>query len=143
MTANTFKIKQFVIVTLITSIWINASEVFRYFVFVMPRVQNFFNYKEDVAVMDWGIFSIWGLWDTLVTAILVFIFWLYAKTFGFTIKSAVTAGVITWVAIFVVFWVATANMGLSEWKSLLVILPLCLLEMLVGAWIALKLYSRK
>ena len=124
MTVNNFKLKQFVIITLITSIWVNISEVFRYFVLVMPRVKSFFDNKTGVAEMDWEIFAIWGFWDTLLTAVLVFIFWLYAKSFGFTAKSALVSGTIVWSAVFVIFWVATANMGLSDWNILLITLPL-------------------
>lgn len=142
MKAN-FNLKQFVIITLITSVWINLSEVFRYFVLVMPRVKSFFDDKLGVAEMDLGIFSIWGLWDTLLTAVLVFFFWLFAKSFGNNRKSIFISGTIVWLAVFVVFWVATANMGLSEWRVLLITLPLSWIEMIVGAWIVSALYKRK
>ena len=142
MNANHFNLKQFTIITLITSIWINVSEVFRYFVLVRPRVKSFFEDKAGIAEMDWGIFAIWGFWDTLLTAVLVFIFWLYSKSYGFNIKSVMISGTIVWSAVFVIFWVATANMGLSDWRILLITLPLSWLEMVVGAWIALKLFSK-
>ena len=137
-----FNLKQFVIITLLVSIWINISEVFRYFVLVMPRVKSFFQYQSGIADMNMGIFSIWGLWDTLLTAVLVFVFWLFARSFGNTHTSVWGAGIFVWMAVFVIFWVATANMGLSEWSILLITLPLSLLEMLVGAWMASRLYKR-
>lgn len=142
MTATTFNLKQFLLITLITSIWINISEVFRYFVLVMPRTKVFFHNKEGIAEMDWGIFAIWGFWDTLLTAILVFIFWLYATSYGFNLKSVLISGSLVWSAVFVIFWVATANMGFSDWNILFITLPLSWLEMVVGAWIALKLYTK-
>lgn len=142
MTDKNFRLKQFAIITLITSIWINISEVFRYFALVMPRVKSFFDNKTGVAEMDLGIFAIWGFWDTLLTAVLVFVFWLFSKSYGFNTKSALISGTIVWSAVFVIFWVATANMGLSDWNILLITLPLSLLEMVVGALIALKLYSK-
>lgn len=137
-----FNLKQFVIITLITSIWINASEVFRYFIFVMQRVKVFFDGKSGVAEMDFIIFSIWGLWDTLLTAVLVFIFWLYSNTFGNNNRSIIMSSTIVWLSIFVVFWVATANMGLCKWNLLLITLPLSWFEMVIGTWVASKLYSR-
>lgn len=137
-----FNLKQFVIITLITSIWINASEVFRYFIFVMQRVKVFFDGKSGVAEMDFIIFSIWGLWDTLLTAAIVFIFWLYSNTFGNNNRSIIMSSTIVWLSIFVVFWVATANMGLCKWNLLLITLPLSWIEMVIGTWIASKLYSR-
>ena len=141
MINQNFVFKQFAIITLIVSIWINISEVFRYFVLVMPRVKSFFGNQSGIAEMDLGIFSIWGLWDMLLTAVLVFFFWLYSKSFGNTNTSVLISGLLVWLSIFVIFWVATANMGLSDWKILLITLPLSLLEMIVGAWIASKLYA--
>lgn len=136
-----FNIKSFITITLITSIWINISEVFRYFVFVMPSVQSFFDYKSGIAEMDIQIFAIWGFWDTLLTAVLVFMYWLYANSFGSSIKSAILSGTLVWAAVFVIFWIATANMGLSDWNILWITLPLSWLEMVVGAWIAYRLYN--
>ena len=137
-----FDIKHFTIITLITSIWINISEVFRYFQFVMPRIQSFFNYKAGVAEMNWSIFAIWGFWDTLLTAVLVFIFWLYARNYGNSSSSVLISGTIVWIAIFVIFWLATANMGLANRDILWISLPLSWIEMIVGAWIASKIYKR-
>lgn len=136
-----FNLKQFTIITLVVSLWVNLSEVFRYFVLVMPRVKAFFGDRAGVAEMNWKIFSIWGLWDTLLTAVLVFVFWLYAKSFGNNTRSIVFSGVLVWASIFIIFWVAMANMGLSKWKLLWITLPLSLLEMLIGAWIASRLYA--
>jgi len=141
MINDNFNLKQFVLITLIVSIWINLSEVFRYFVLVMPRVKSFFQDMSGVAEMDLGIFTIWGFWDTLLTGVLVFTFWLFAKSFGNNRRSVFVSGTIVWLAVFVIFWVATANMGLSSWQILLITLPLSLLEMVVGAWIASRLYA--
>ena len=77
----------------------------------------------------------------LLTAVLVFFFWLYAKSFGNNYKSILVSGILVWLSVFVIFWFATANMGLSDWKILLITLPLSLLEMIVGAWITSKLYA--
>lgn len=142
MTTKQFNLKHFIIVTLLTSIWINISEVFRYFVLVMPKVKSFFDNKLGVADMDLGIFAIWGFWDTLLTGVLVFVFWLYSEVFGNSIRSVLISGTVVWLAVFVIFWIATANMGLSEWNILWITLPLSWLEMIVGAWIASKLYKK-
>jgi len=136
-----FILKQFLIVTLIVSIWINISEVFRYFVFVRPRMKSFFTGRAGIAEIDLRIFSIWGFWDPLLTAVVVLVFWLYARAYGNTWKSVFVSGIIVWCAVFVIFWVATANMGLSSWGILFITLPLSLVEMVVGAWLASKLYA--
>ena len=138
-----FQIKQYIFISLVVSIWINASEVFRYFVFVMPRVKSFFVGKAGVAEMDWIIFSIWGFWDSLLTALLVFLFWLYARSFGNNWRSIFVSGSIAWLFVFVIFWVATANMGLAEWSILWITLPLSWIEMVVGTAIAAHLYRQK
>ena len=141
MQHRNFSFKQFIVTTLITSVWIHISEVFRYFVFVMPRVQAFFENQEGVAEMNLSIFSIWGLWDTLLSGILVFIFWLYSRVFGDGFRSILVSGTIAWLAVFVIFWVATANMGLSSWNILFITLSLSWLEMIIGAWVASQLYA--
>ncbi len=142
MITEKFNIKNFIVITLLTSIWIHISEVFRYFILVMPRVKLFFGNKQGVAAMDMSIFAIWGLWDTLLTGILVFVFWLYSSVFGHSNRSVLMSGTIVWLAVFVIFWVATANMGLSEWKTLWITLPLSWLEMIVGTWMAATLYKK-
>ncbi|MFD0861546.1 hypothetical protein ACFQ1M_04960 [Sungkyunkwania multivorans] len=136
-----FVFKQFVIITLVVSIWIHISEVFRYFIFVMPRVKAFFDERKGIAEMDLGIFSVWGLWDTLLTGILVFVFWLFANVFGNNTRSVLLSAIIVWAAVFVIFWVAAVNMGFSNWSILLITLPLSLLEMIIGSWLVSKLYA--
>ena len=138
-----FNLKQFIYITLITSIWINASEIFRYFLFVMERTKAFFQNKNGVAEMDLAIFSIWGIWDTILSAVVVFIFWLITNTFGNNNRSVFISGTIVWVSVFVIFWIATANMGLSSWNILLITLPLSWIEIIIGTWIASKLYKKK
>lgn len=141
MNTNTFQFKKFAIVVLLTSIWINASEVFRYFVLVMPRVKNYWNGMEGIAEMDLVIFSIWGVWDTLLTGFLVIIFWLYSRVFGNNNRSVMVSATIAW-ALFVLFWIATANMGYSDWSILFITLSLSWIEMVVGAYIASRLYKK-
>ncbi len=134
-------IKQFIYITLITSIWINLSEVFRYFVFVGPMTQDYFNHKSGIAEIDPIIFSIWGIWDTLLTGIMVYITWLFLNKHGYTSKSIIASGTLVLLTIFVIFWIATANMGLSNWSVLFITLPLSWIEMVIGAWIVSHLYK--
>lgn len=143
MLAQKFNIKQFVWITLITSLWINASEVFRYFILVMPRVKSFFEGRSGIAEMDWFIFGIWGIWDTLLTSVLVFMYWILSRQFGRSIQSVLISSTFIWAAVFVIFWVASANMGLSSWDILWITLPLSWLEMFVGSWIASRLFDSK
>jgi hypothetical protein len=138
---ETFNFKQFIVVALIVSLWIQASEVFRYFIFVMPSIQKFLSALPDVALMNFKVFVIWGVWDTLLTFLNVFVFWLYAQKFSNSITSALGAGTISWTFFFVLFWVAMVNMGLSSPSLLLVTLPLSWIEMVVASLIASWLYT--
>ena len=124
MSQRLFNTKHFIIITLLTSIWINISEVFRYFVLVMPRVKAYWNNLETVADMNWTIFGIWGIWDTILSAMVVFFFWLYSKVFGNNIRSVFISATLSWIFFFVLYWIGAANMGYSDWSILLITLPL-------------------
>ena len=139
-----FVVKDFIQITLITSLWVNASELVRYFGYVRPRMQEYFSYIPQMGkIWDIQILAVWGFWDALITALYVFLFWLCAQVFGNTRKAIVISGVMSWSFVFVLYWVATANMFLAEWSTLFVVLPLALLETLVASYIASKLYLKK
>jgi len=137
-----FNLKSFVIIVLITSIWVNASEVFRYFVLVMPRVKEYSIGLETVADMNWTIFGIWGIWDTILTAMTVFLFWLYSQRFGNNNRSILISAILGWIFFFVLYWVGAANMGYSDWSIQWITLPLSLIELIIANFIASKLYNR-
>jgi hypothetical protein len=137
-----FNLKQFITIALIASIWVQVSEVFRYFILVMPILKQFLIALPGVAPMNLQIFSIWGVWDTLLTFMNVFIFWLYARQFGNNLRSVITAGTISWLFLFVLFWVAMVNMALAPASILLITLPLSWMEMVVTSIIASWLYDR-
>ena len=137
-----FDFRKFVIITLIVSIWVNISEVFRYFIIVMPRVKEFLP-SINVAPMNLPVFGIWGLWDTLLTALIVFILWLVSELFGYRFKSILIASLVSWSFFFVLFWVGMVNMNLSSWKLALIALPLAFIEVFLASLIASYLYSRK
>ena len=136
-----FEWKQFLVITLITSLWVNASEIFRYFVLVIPRVKEYWDDRVGIAEMDAGIFAIWGLWDSLLTAMMVLLCWLYLCRFGYSIRSSIVSGTLSWLFIFVLFWVAAANMGYTDWSILWITIPLSWLEMIIGSIIASRLYA--
>jgi len=142
MLSNSFNTRQFIIVVLITSIWVNASEVFRYFVFVMPRVKSYWNNLSSVTDMNVSIFAVWGLWDTILTVMVVFFFWLYSRVFGNNSRSVIISAILSWMFFFVLYWVGAANMGYSDWSILWITLPLSLIEIIVANFIASKLYLK-
>ncbi|MEM9090948.1 MAG: hypothetical protein AAGC93_19650 [Cyanobacteria bacterium P01_F01_bin.53] len=140
---NALNVKTFSLVTVLTSIWINISEVFRYFILVRPETQTTLAAIPNVADMNWGIFAIWGVWDTVLTAFVVLVTWLWLRLdpAASRIQLAMTAGSTAWL-LFLLFWVAQANMGLARWAFVPVPLVLSWLEMVVGAYIAAALLNK-
>lgn len=142
MHSKEFSLKKFITIVLITSIWVHISEVFRYFVLVRPRVKLYWNHTDGIADMNWIIFGIWGLWDTVLTAMTVFFFWLYAQRFGNRTFSILMAATLSWIFFFVLFWIGAANMGYTNWSLLGITLPLSLFELIIASFIASYLYRR-
>jgi hypothetical protein len=134
-----FNTKQFIITTLIVSIWINISEVFRYFVIVKPMMQEYLVMLPGAIPMNWIVFAIWGIWDTILTTLVVFIYWLVAQRFGNNLMSTVISATTSWALFFLLFWLGMVNMGLSSISIALIALPLAWLEMVVASWISSKM----
>ena len=135
--------KDFIIVVLITSIWVNLSKVLRYFLVVRPETITYLSMVPDIASINYKLAVIWGFWDMLLTCLYVFLFWLCAQTFGNNTKSIIISAVVAWCFFFVIFWVGMANMNLSSWAFLIVVLPLTLVETSVASLIASKIYSKR
>ena len=90
-------------------------------------MQGYLSGVPNVADMNLAIFVIWGLWDTLLTALCVFLFWMCASVFGNNSKAVLLSGFISWCFFFLLFWVGLANMNLATWSYLFVVLPLALI----------------
>ncbi|SDW07760.1 hypothetical protein SAMN05444411_10128 [Lutibacter oricola] len=145
MEVQKFNLKQFVIITLITSIWIHIAEVARAYFVAFPRMSAFFEGKLQIIGLDQAEMShalIWGGWDFLLTGVLVFIFWLCSIAFGNNFKAVFISGTTTAFATIGIFWIATVNSGLGEWSTAFILFPIAWLELVIGAWIASKLYSK-
>lgn len=125
----------FVPVLLANLVWINASEVFRYFAFVMPMMRQALPQVADVAPMSVAIFMVWGLWDTILLLAASGAAWLFLDRYGATTANALIVGTLIWCAIFLIFWLAAFNMNLATPKILAVALPLAWVEMVVAALI--------
>ncbi|WP_026977366.1 hypothetical protein [Flavobacterium tegetincola] len=142
MENKVFNLKQFVIITLITSIWIHIAEVARAMFVAFPLIEKFFAGRIPIGAMEVSNALIWGIWDTLLSVILVFIFWLCSVAFGNNLKSIIISGTITAFATIGIFWIASVNSGLGAWSAAAIIFPIAWAEMIIGAWIASKLYSK-
>jgi hypothetical protein len=142
MMPTDFNLKQFILTTLIVSIWINISEVFRYFVIVKPLMREYLPMVSGIVPINWLIFASWGVWDTILTALVVFVHWLVAQRFGNNFMSTVIAATTSWALFFLLFWLGLVNMGLSSVLIAFMTLPLALLEMVVACSISSKLYAK-
>lgn len=118
---------------LINFFWINASEIFRYFVFVMPMMRDAFPAVPDVAPMNIQVFLMWGLWDGILVAVSTLLPWMAFRQFGGSFLRAVLYGTGVWTAVFVVLWLGLFNMNLARLHILAIALPLAWLEMVVAA----------
>jgi len=124
---NNFQFKQFAIITLLTNIWIQIAEIARAALVAWPRMTSFFGDRFQIIgpnEVELSHALIWFGWGTILTVVLVFIYWLCINTFGNNFKS-----------------VLIVNLGLGEWSTAFIILPLVLIELVLGAWIASKLYA--
>jgi len=123
----------FVMALLVNFIWINASEVFRYFAFVMPMMREAFPGLPDVAPMNLPVFLVWGVWDTIVVIAATVLPWMAQKVFGASPLRAIVYGTGVWLAVFVTLWLGLYNMNLAGLAVLAVALPLAWLEMVVAS----------
>lgn len=127
------RLSPFVTALLINFLWINSSEVFRYFVFVMPMMRDTFPMLPDVAPMNVPVFLIWGVWDTILVLTATLVPWMAMKVFGASIARAILYGTAVWLAVFVILWLGLYNMNLATSEVLAVALPLAWLEMVVAS----------
>jgi len=114
---------------LLNFVWINLSEVFRYFVFVKPMMQEALPALPDVAPMSVPIFLIWGVWDTILVISVTLIAVLALDRLGSAPGTIFKVATGIWVSIFVILWLGLYNMNLAPPEVLLVALPLAWFEM--------------
>lgn len=115
--------------------WVNASEIFRYFVFIRDLMRNAFPQLPDVVPMNLPVFLSWGVWDMIVVLAVSGFTWLYLDRLGGGARNAAQAGTLAWLAIFVVLWLGLFNMNLATPGAVLTALPLAWLEMVIAALI--------
>lgn len=130
-----FPWRGFLWTALIAGIWINISEVVRYFALVMPMVREAFPQIVNVAPMDLGVFAVWAVWDTILVLAVAGFVWIYLDRFGASTRNSLLAATFAWAAIFVILWLGVWNMGLTTPSIVAIALPLAWLELAVAALI--------
>lgn len=126
---------------LVNMIWINLSEVFRYFVFVMPMMRDALPMVENVAPMSWSVFAIWGVWDTILVFCVTGFMWMYLERFGLGLGNAIRGATFVWLGIFVILWLGIYNMNLATLAVVGVALVFSWIEMVVAALIVNRFLS--
>ena len=129
------RLAPFAIALIVNFIWINASEVFRYFAFVMPMMREAFPMVPDVAPMNFPVFMIWGVWDTILVLTATLLPWMAMKVFGASALRAVLYGTGVWMSVFVILWLGLYNMNMATGEVLAIALPLAWIEMVVATLI--------
>ena len=127
--------RAFLFALLVNTVWINASEVFRYFVFVMPMMREALPEVGNVAPMDFVVFASWGVWDTILVIVATSSIWVMYDRFGSELRIALLAATGLWLGIFAILWLGLYNMNLATLEIILIALPLAWLEMFVAALI--------
>lgn len=121
------------IALLVNMIWMNASEIWRYFAFVMPMMRTHLAEVPSVAPMNLKIFAAWGVWDTILIVSATSFFWMFFRQVGTGFLAVAGAATSFWVTVFVIFWFALINMNLASLEIALTALPLAWLELIVAA----------
>lgn len=135
VTQSNFSYKPLMVATGINMIWINLSEVFRYFAFVMPMMRDAFPVLPEVAPMNIPVFLIWGIWDTILVLSVCMIAWLSLDKFGTSFRSTFVVGTGIWASIFVILWLGLFNMNLATPMIVLTALPLAWIELVIAVFI--------
>ena len=130
---TTPKMSPFVLALIANLVWINASEIFRYFVFVMPMMREAFPLIPNIAPMNLPVFLIWGLWDTILVLAATLLPFMAMKTYGSSLLQAIIYGTFVWMIVFVILWLGLYNMNLATLNILAVALPLAWLEMVIAS----------
>lgn len=134
--------RPFLTALLLNTLWINASEVFRYFVFVMPMMRAAFPEIPDIAPMSLPVFLFWGLWDTILIITVTAFGWLMFTQFGHSMRVTFAIATALWLAIFGILWLGLWNMNLATIPILVAALPLAWLELVIATFITRHFHGR-
>lgn len=127
---------------LVNFIWINLSEVARYFLVVRPMLHEALVGQDGVAPMSLGIFALWGIWDLVLIASATGFYWLWLERFGNNLRQIALASATFTVTIFGLIWLGIANMGLAPYLMIAVALPLAWLEQAIACWLVVWARTR-
>ncbi|WP_298302199.1 hypothetical protein [uncultured Erythrobacter sp.] len=123
-------------------VWINLSEIARYFWVIRPMLHDAFPGQSHIAPMDWSIFALWGIWDIVLVVGATGFFWLWLERFGTHWQQIFVASLGFTITIFGLIWLGIANMGLAPYSLLFAALPMAWIEQLVACYIVAMIQHR-
>lgn len=123
-------------------IWINASEVWRYFAIVKPKLLETFPDVAGIAPTSPAIIASWMLWDTVLILAATGVYWMFLKNGALSVSRALLVATYFTITIFGLIWLGIANMGLAPISFLWAALPLAWAEQAVAALIVLWAMKR-
>lgn len=127
---------------LINFVWINVSEVARYFLIVRPMLHEALVGQDGIAPMNLGIFALWGIWDLVLIAAATGFYWLWLERFGDSARQILLASAAFTLTIFGLIWLGIANMGLAPYTMIAAALPLAWVEQAIACWLVVWARSR-
>lgn len=119
----------------INFVWINLSEVARYFLVVRPLLQEAFPGEAQVAPLNLGIFALWSVWDLILIAAATGFFWIWFERFSDDLRQIALSSLCFTVTVFGLIWLGIANMGLAPYSMLVAAMPLAWFEQAIAAGI--------
>lgn len=139
-----FPSRTFWLTAAVASIWVNTSEIIRYFAVVKPIISQDLAIVPGIAPINLPIFLSWMVWDTILIAVGVTITWICLERFGRRLSVALWASVMVWASVFVLLWLGSFNMGVASTRLVVIALPLALFEQLVTGvivWWGMRRFS--
>ena len=130
-----FPFKEVMRTCLAVNTWVGISQLFRYFVIVVPMMRAAFPNVEDIVPITWPVVIAWGVWVTIYLAWFVSIIWIFFERFGTTVNIALIAGSMATIPVYGLFWLALYLMSLTTPMIILIALPLAWIELLIAAMI--------
>ena len=118
-------------------VWINVSEVWRYFAIVKPKLLETFPDVAGIAPTSPGIIASWMLWDTVLILAATGTYWLFLKDDALSLSRAYFVATCFTITVFGLIWLGIANMGLAPISFLWAALPLAWAEQAIAALIVL------
>lgn len=133
----------FITALIYNMVWVNISEIVRYFGLVRPMIHDTFPGQENLAAVTPSIFMSWMVWDTILILAGTGFYWLYLKAFGRTKTNALLSATAFSMTVFGLLWLGLVNMGFVPAKFIWSALPLAWIEQVIAALIVYWCFKKK